>query len=431
VYTVTISGTLSVAAPATLAAAAVNTPYTATITAGGGAAPYTWTATGLPAGLSINVSTGVISGSPTTVTGSPFSVVVTVEDSTGKTASMNYSLVVNAAGLTISGPATLPQAIVGTAYTPTTVTATGGSGTYTWSATGLPSGLTIGASTGAISGTPAASSAGSYSVVVTVKDTASDTATMTYPLTVIAATTLPVITSVSTAAASQPNITPNTYISIYGTNFAAAGFTDTWGNTIVNGALPTTLDKVTVMIGTTAAYVEYLSATQINVLVPNVGFGPLPVTVTTSAGTSNAFTVNSQQLAPEFFEWPNNQPVATHLNYSYAVANGTFTGVTTVPAAPGETIVLWGEGFGATTPVYPFGVAIPTTSLFNTSNAVTVTLNNAPITVVGGVAYLAPGLAGLYQVAITIPATLPNGTYPITTTVNGVISPTLMLTVHN
>jgi uncharacterized protein (TIGR03437 family) len=49
----------------------------------------------------------------------------------------------------------------------------------------------------------------------------------------------------------------------------------------------------------------------------------------------------------------------------------------------------------------------------------------------GGVAYLAPGLAGLYQVALTIPAALPNGTYPITTTVNGVISPTLMLTVHN
>jgi uncharacterized protein (TIGR03437 family) len=62
---------------------------------------------------------------------------------------------------------------------------------------------------------------------------------------------------------------------------------------------------------------------------------------------------------------------------------------------------------------------------------VTVLLNNAPITVLNNNAILTPGDAGLYQMAVTIPTTLPNGTYPISVSVNGVTSPTLSLAVHN
>jgi predicted extracellular nuclease len=54
-----------------------------TPTAGGGQAPYTWSATGLPAGLGINPSTGAITGSPTTV--NVYNPQVTVTDSTGGT----------------------------------------------------------------------------------------------------------------------------------------------------------------------------------------------------------------------------------------------------------------------------------------------------------------------------------------------------------
>jgi uncharacterized protein (TIGR03437 family) len=443
-FSLAISGVLTIVLPATLPGATLNVGYTATtVTAGGGLPPYTWAATGLPAGLSIAIATGVISGTPTTAAGSPYSVTVTVTDSSGKTATMSYTLAV-ASALTITGPATLPTATLSGAYTSTTITASGGSGVYTWSATGLPAGLSIGSSTGTISGTPSGGTAGTATVTVTVTDSNSNTASKTYTMTVNPAPGSPTITSVSAATEGQSFIAPNTWISIYGTNFAPTSFTDTWSNAIKNsstGALPTVLDNVSVMVGGVPAYVYYLSATQINVLTPNIGFGPLAVTVMTVNGTSNAVMITSQAQIPGFFEWPNaqgnspgdtsQQPVATHPDYSYAAANGTFT-TATVPAKPGETITLWGSGFGTTSPANPFGVAIPSTGgPFATTGTVSVMLNNAPITAVNGNAILTPGDAGLFQMAVTIPSTLANGTYPINVTVNGVTSPTLSLTVHN
>jgi len=439
-YSLVISPVLSVAAPATLPSASLNTPYAAvTVTAAGGLPPYTWAATGLPAGLSINIATGVISGAPTTAVGSPYSVVVTVTDGTGKTASMTYALAVNAP-LSITGPASLPNGTIGSAYPSTTITAQGGSGVYTWTATGLPSGLAIAAGTGLISGTPASTTAGTANVVVTVTDSSSATATKSYTLTVNpGANTVPVLASAVASTQAQPAIGPNTWVSIYGSNFAVAGFTDDWTKSIKassTGALPTVLDGVSVSIGGQAAYVEYLSASQINVLTPNIGLGPVQVTVTNGAGASNAITVTSQQYVTGLFVWPsgctsNCQPVATHLDFSDAVANGTFTGVTTVPAAPGESIILWGSGFGPTTPATPFGTAVPTTPTFNTTANVTATLNNAPITVYQNVAVLAPGNAGLFQMGVTVPTGLANGSYPLVISINGVPTPQLMLTVHN
>jgi uncharacterized protein (TIGR03437 family) len=444
-YTLTISGVLTVAGPSTLPAATLSSAYAgATVTAGGGASPYTFAATGLPAGMTIGLTTGAITGTPTSAAGSPYSVTVTVTDSVGKTAVMNYSLVVNSP-LLISGPASLPAGTAGSAYTSTTVTASGGSTVYTFSATGLPTGLTIGSTTGAITGTPAGNSAGPYTVVVTVTDSTTATAAKTYSLTINPPqTTLPLIAGISTSAGGELPIAPNTWVTIYGSNFTVAGFTDNWTNAIKNsstGSLPTVLDGVSVMVGTNAAYVNYISATQINVLMPNIGLGPLQVTVTTTAGISAPYTVTAQQDIPGFFAWPNSsglspgdstqQPVATHLDYSDAVANGTFAGTVTVAAKPGETIILWGSGFGPTTPANPFGVAIPSTQAYNTSSNVTVMLNGAPIAVYQNVATLSAGSAGLYQVGVTIPASLANGSYPITTSVNGVTSPTLTLVVHN
>jgi uncharacterized protein (TIGR03437 family) len=441
-YSLVISNVLTITAPTTLPAAGLNTPYTATtLTAGGGIAPYTWAATGLPTGMTIGIGTGTISGTPTVGTGSPYAVVVTVTDSTGAKATMNYSLTVGSGGVTITGPSALPSGTVGAAYTSTTIVAAGGSGTYTYTATGLPAGLTISATTGAITGTPTTSTGSPFSVVVSVTD-GSTTATKTYALTINPGTsTAPVISSVSTSAGGQNVIGPNVWVSVYGSNFAAANFTDTWTAAIKassTGALPTLLDGVSVSVGGVPAYIAYLSATQINILTANVGLGPLQVTVTTAGGgPSNAITINSQTAVPAFFPWPAasggtvSQPVATHLDYSYAAAAGTFATVTTVPAAPGETIVLWGSGFGPTTPANPFGVAIPSTPTFPTSNNVTVSINGAPATVYQNTATLASGLAGVFQLGVTVPSGLANGTYPVTTTVNGVTSPALMLTVHN
>jgi hypothetical protein len=86
--------------------------------------------------------------------------------------------------LAVSLPPYLPAGTLGASYPPTTVSATAGSGNYTWSAAGLPNGLTIGASTGAITGTPTSDSGSPFSVMVTVTDGSSATSTRAYSMAV-------------------------------------------------------------------------------------------------------------------------------------------------------------------------------------------------------------------------------------------------------
>jgi uncharacterized protein (TIGR03437 family) len=214
-------------------------------------------------------------------------------------------------------------------------------------------------------------------------------------------------------------VSAGTYISIYGSNFAPTGWPAAiWSDYVVGGQLPLTLAGVSVSMGGQAAYLEYLSPTQINVLAPNVGTGSVSVTVTTPAGKSNAYSITSSTVQPAFFEWPGNYAVATDASYDWLVKNGTFS-TTTAPAKPGETVILWGTGFGPTTPAAPAGQLVPPNSY--SVNGVTVTVGGAQANVLATA--LSPGLAGVYQVAITVPPTLANGDYPIMATVGGVQSP--------
>ena len=139
-----------------------NLPITpVTMVGSGGTGPYTFSATGLPAGLTMS-STGTISGTPT-VSGI-FNYTVTVTDSAGHQGTVNCSVApftASCEGIT---------AVVGVAITPVTMTASGGAGgPYTFSATGLPAGLTM-STTGVISGTPTV--IGTFPYTVTIKDSA-------------------------------------------------------------------------------------------------------------------------------------------------------------------------------------------------------------------------------------------------------------------
>lgn len=232
----------------------------------------------------------------------------------------------------------------------------------------------------------------------------------------------PSIVGVASAATGQSGIAPGGYVSIYGSNFAPAGFIDDWSKSITGGNLPVKVDGVSVSIAGKPAYVEAVTPNVINVLAPSLSNGPVNVTVTTSAGTSAPFNTTVQSVEPGLFAWPGNQVVATHLDYSYAVRNGTFS-LSTVSAKPGEVIVLWGTGFGATNPSAPDGQVVPAAAY--SVNGVVVALGGQPVTVLGTA--LAPGLAGVYQIAIQLPPNLPNGDYEIVATVNGVASPTSVL----
>ena len=239
----------------------------------------------------------------------------------------------------------------------------------------------------------------------------------------IAAAAGPSISSVLNGASLLSGITPNSWATIKGAGLAPV--TDTWDKAIVNGKLPASLDGVTVTVGGKPAYLYYVSAGQINFVVPDIGFGAQQVVVTNGSVSSAAFTVTSSQFGPAFFQWPGNQAVATRQDFSWAVKNGTFAGATTAAAKPGDVIILWGTGFGPTTPVAPTGVQIPADQTYSSGSPVTVTINNLPATVYG--AALASGNAGLYQVAIQVPASLADGDWPLVATIGGVQSPSGIL----
>ncbi|WP_165449374.1 putative Ig domain-containing protein [Krasilnikovia cinnamomea] len=150
-----------------------------TAIATGGATPYAWSATGLPAGLTINTVTGAMTGTPTTAGTSTTK--ITVTDAAGATNTATFTW-------TVANPLTLtnPGDQHATLDTPVslTVTATGGTAPYAWSAAGLPAGLTMNTTTGAITGTP--TTGGSYTTTVTGTDAALRSTTTTFGWTVSA-----------------------------------------------------------------------------------------------------------------------------------------------------------------------------------------------------------------------------------------------------
>jgi uncharacterized protein (TIGR03437 family) len=224
---------------------------------------------------------------------------------------------------------------------------------------------------------------------------------------------------VVSGASFQPGIVPGSWVTIKGTNLSPVT-SDTWDKAIVDGKLPTSLDGVSVNMGSKDAYVYFISPGQINVQAPDIGTGQVPVMVKTPGGTSLAVTANVTAQAPAFFQWPGSQAVATrNSDASLAVKDGTFAGATTAAAKPGDVLILWGTGFGPTTPPVAAGIQVPADKLYSVT--ATVKLGTTDVQVFGGA--LSPGYAGLYQIAIQVPANMADGDYPIKATVAGITSP--------
>ena len=151
----TVYGPVSVTT-SSLPSATRGSLYSVTISAAGGSGTYTWSASGLPNGLTLSGST--LSGTPSTA--GTASITVTVTDpTTSLTAQKTLSLTVNS--LPAISTSTLPSGTVNKAYS-ASLAASGGSGNFAWSITGLPAGIT--ASGSILAGTPTA--AGTYSAVV-------------------------------------------------------------------------------------------------------------------------------------------------------------------------------------------------------------------------------------------------------------------------
>jgi prepilin-type N-terminal cleavage/methylation domain-containing protein len=146
----------------------VATAASLQVTSTGGRLPLTWTATGLPPGLTMS-SSALISGTPTTA--GTYTVVVRVTDRDARTDDTTFTwTVVQPPALTNPGTQT---SRTGTAVS-LTVAGTGGVTPFVWSATNLPAGLTINAATGLISGTP--TTAQTLTTTVTLTDAGKPTA---------------------------------------------------------------------------------------------------------------------------------------------------------------------------------------------------------------------------------------------------------------
>jgi hypothetical protein len=193
------------ATTSSLAVGTVGSAYAATAAAIGGKGPLTWSATGLPAALTIAPATGAITGTPTATSSS--TVTLTATDSLGQKGSVTLTLTIES--MVAITTTSLPDVASGAAYAGA-VNASGGSTPYAWTATGLPSGLTIDPSTGAIGGSTTV--AGPVSVTVRVVDAAGRIATKALTFTVYAA---PVVTTSTLPVA--------TVGSTYSTTLAATG----------------------------------------------------------------------------------------------------------------------------------------------------------------------------------------------------------------
>jgi len=375
-YTLTTSAPTITVSPTTLIAATVGAAYSQTATASGGAAPYSYalTAGALPAGLSMNSSTGAITGTPTA--GGTFNFTVTATDANSYTGSRAYSLTVSAATVTVS-PSTLPGATVATAYSQT-ILASGGTGSYTYAVTAgsLPAGLTL-SSNGTLSGTP--TSGGAFNFTVTATDSSTGTGPYTgsraYSLT-IGSPTL----TITPASGSLGGVAGTAY----SRNFTASGGTSpyTYGLVVNSGTMP--------------AGLTWNGATGTLAGTPTTA-GTVSFTVTatdSSTGTGAPFAVGGVYTliiaAPSVTVSPATLPnpaIASAYSQTISAANGTapYTYAVTAGALPAGLSLNTTTGVLSGTPTaggtFNFTITATDANSFTASRAYSVTIGAPTVTV--------------------------------------------------
>ena len=179
--------------------------------------PLTYGATGLPGGLLVNASTGLITGTPTTAGAFTGNISVTSGGSTNN-AAINITIAASAAASAITSATTA----TGTVGVPFAYTATGSNTPTNFNIVGLPAGLAADPTTGAISGSPTA--VGTYAITLSANNAAGTGAPVTLTLTVAAPAAAPVISSATSASVAVGAAFTYTIVATNSpTAYAAAG----------------------------------------------------------------------------------------------------------------------------------------------------------------------------------------------------------------
>ncbi|MFO1485862.1 MAG: GEVED domain-containing protein [Verrucomicrobiaceae bacterium] len=324
--------------PASLPAGSVGTAYSQSVTADGINSPFTFNVSSgaLPAGLNLDGSTGVISGTPTSYAPASFS--ITASDKYGCTSTRAYSLTPACPTISIT-PSTLVQGTVGTAYS-RTLAASGGTAPYnSWTVTSgtLPAGLALNPTTGVISGTPTATASPATTVTVRVNDTYGCQGSQTISLQICPVVTL--------NPASLPNGTTGT---AYSQTVSTSGGTTPYTFDLSSGSLLAglTLDASTGVISgtpTTAATATFtVRATDANgcagmrnytitTTCPVLGISPASLPAAYFGGSYSQALTASNGTAPYTFAMQTGA-LPSGLSLS---SNGVISGV---PSATGNFV---------------------------------------------------------------------------------------------
>jgi hypothetical protein len=379
---------------------AVGTAYSATLAGTGGISPYkTWAvaAGSLPACLSLNASTGVLS-SPSVPTAACVGVYSGIEFSMADSGTPNALTATSLAQtITVTGPtltfsSTLPAGAVGTAY-PGSVTANGalGATTYSLASGALPASgdLVLNAATGAIAGTPKVADAGTFNFSVKVVDQYGDTAT---------SGPLSITITAPTLSFATPTATANVGVA-YASNATASGTVGTTTYSLASGALPASghlvLNAATGLItGTPYAadagtfnftvkvvdqYGDTATSGSLGITINAAGaiaFGAAP-TGTATAGVAYTSTFSASGGAGALTYSITAGALPTGMNFN--ASTGAITGTPTGTAQAYNFTAQAADGFGDTP----------------ASQAYTITLN--------------PGAATHYVVAVTSATTITAG----------------------
>jgi PKD repeat protein len=315
-YTVTITCPVITVSPATLSNGEVGISYNQSLTASGGTAPHVFTVTSgsPPPGLFLS-SGGVLSGTPTI--GGIYSFTVTATDANQCTGSRSYMLTITGCSTVTVSPAVLFDGFVGASYRQT-LSASGGTGPYTFTRTGgVPPGLNLSAG-GVLSGSP--TTPGTYSFTVTATDANGCTGSRAYTVTIVC----------GTLTLSPPTLPSAAIGTAYSQTLTALGGRAPHSFAVTAGALPAglALSSDGVLSGTPT----------------DAGTSTFTVTATDAAGCSGTATYTVSVCVAALTLSPGALPAAT------------------VGTAYGQTLVASGGvpsyAFAVTSGVLPAGLTL-------------------------------------------------------------------------